>query len=55
MVLAVLSNRDLAKANQLILDIDPEAFLIISRINEVRGRGFTLNKLYRTDDGAAFR
>ena len=47
MVLAVISSRDLPKVNQLVLDADPEAFMIISQINEVRGRGFTLNKVYR--------
>lgn len=47
MVLAVISNRDLPKVNQLILEVDPEAFIIVNRINEVRGRGFTLNKVYR--------
>ena len=47
MVLAVISNRDLPRVNQLILEVDPEAFIIVNRINEVRGRGFTLNKVYR--------
>lgn len=47
MVLAVISSRDLPKVNQLVLDADPEACMIISQINEVRGRGFTLNKVYR--------
>ena len=49
MVLAVISNRDLPKVNQLVLEVDPEAFMIVSQINEVRGRGFTLSKLYRKD------
>lgn len=40
MVLAVISNRDLPKVNQLVLEVDPEAFMIVSQINEVRGRGF---------------
>ena len=30
-----------------ILEVDPEAFIIVNRINEVKGRGFTLNKVYR--------
>ncbi len=50
MVMAVISNRDLPRVNQLILDIDPEAFIVVSQINEVRGRGFTLNKVYRGKD-----
>ncbi len=49
MVLAVISSRDLPKVNQLVLEVDPEAFMIVSQINEVRGRGFTLSKLYRKD------
>lgn len=49
MILAVISNRDLPKVNQLVLEVDPEAFMIVSQINEVRGRGFTLSKLYRRD------
>lgn len=47
LVLAVISNRDLPRVNQLVLGVDPEAFIIVSQINEVRGRGFTLNKVYR--------
>lgn len=47
MVMAVISNRDLPRVNQLIMEIDPEAFIIINQINEVRGRGFTMNKVYR--------
>ncbi len=50
MVMAIISNRDLPRVNQLILDMDPEAFIVVSQINEVRGRGFTLNKVYRGKD-----
>lgn len=50
MVLAVVSNRDLPKINHLVLEIDPEAFIIINQINEVRGRGFTLKKVYRRQE-----
>lgn len=50
MVMAIISNRDLPKVNQLILDMDPEAFIVVSQINEVRGRGFTLNKVYRGNE-----
>lgn len=52
MILAVISNRDLPKVNQLILEADPEAFIVVSQINEVRGRGFTLNKVYRSHGAA---
>ena len=53
LVLAVISNRDLPRVNQLVLGVDPEAFIIVSQINEVRGRGFTLNKVYRGESSEA--
>lgn len=46
-VLTVLSNRELVKLNQLVMDIDPKAFMIISHVNEVKGRGFSTQKLYK--------
>jgi len=46
MVLSVMSNRELAMMNSLVMDIDPKAFIIINQANEVRGRGFTLEKNY---------
>ena len=49
MVLAVISKRDLPRLNQLVLDEDPEAFMIINQINEVQGRGFTLKKVDKKD------
>ncbi len=39
-VLSVFSSRELAKVERLVHDIDPAAFMIISRISEVRGNGF---------------
>lgn len=47
MILAVISRRDLPRLNQLVMDEDPEAFIIINQINEVRGRGFTLKRVYQ--------
>ena len=44
-VMTVISNRQLAHLNELILKIDPQAFIVASEVNEVKGRGFTLNKL----------
>ena len=46
MVLSVLSNRELVALNNLVTDIDPKAFMIVSQVKEVRGRGFTLDKKY---------
>lgn len=45
-VLTVISNRELPKLNDLVLSIDPKAFMVISRVNEVKGRGFTIDKRY---------
>lgn len=50
MILTVISNRELAKLNQLVREIDPSAFMIIGKVNEVHGKGFTLPKNHtRTD------
>lgn len=45
-VLTVISPRELPRLNELILSIDEHAFIIVSRVNEVRGRGFTFKKEY---------
>ena len=50
MIMAVISKRDLPRLNQLVLDEDPEAFMVINQINEVQGRGFTLKKVYQEND-----
>lgn len=47
MILAVIPKRDLPRLNHLVLEADPEAFMVINQINEVRGRGFTLKRVYR--------
>ncbi|WP_139903019.1 YitT family protein [Clostridium thermarum] len=46
-VLTVITNRELPKLNQLVSSIDPKAFMIINQVNEVRGRGFTMDKIYK--------
>lgn len=46
MVLTIVSNRELPRLNREVQKIDPEAFLIVSQVKEVRGRGFTMNKEY---------
>ena len=45
-VLCVIPNRKLYSINQMVQMIDPQAFITITQINEVRGRGFTLKKEY---------
>lgn len=44
--LSIVSTRELAKTEQLVHSIDPEAFIIVSRVSEVKGRGFTEQKKY---------
>lgn len=43
-VLTVVSNRELNKLNELVTAIDPNAFMIITHVNQVKGKGFTLPK-----------
>ncbi|MBQ4559597.1 MAG: YitT family protein [Tyzzerella sp.] len=43
-IMTVVSNREIARLNQIVLDIDPKAFIIINEAKEVMGRGFTLHK-----------
>lgn len=43
-IMTVISNRELAKLNKAVMAIDDKAFIIINQVNEVRGRGFTLEK-----------
>lgn len=47
MIMTVVSNREIARLNQVVLDIDPKAFVIINEAKEVMGRGFTLHKKNR--------
>ena len=46
MVFSVVSNRELIKVEKLVRAIDPECFMVVNRISEVRGRGFSLSKTY---------
>ena len=45
-VLTVVNRRELFRVNDLAKQIDPEAFIIIGQVKEVRGRGFTAGKKY---------
>lgn len=47
LVLSVISNRELIKLEKLVHDLDPECFMVVSRVSEVRGRGFSLKKKYQ--------
>ncbi len=46
-VLSVISNRELIKVDKLVRKIDPECFMVVSRVSEVRGRGFSMKKYYQ--------
>lgn len=46
-ILSVVSNRELPRVEKLIRSIDPESFMVISRVSEVRGRGFSMSKRYQ--------
>ena len=46
-VFSVISNRELPKVEKIIRGIDPECFMVVSRVSEVRGRGFSMGKKYR--------
>ena len=41
-VLCVMNNREYPKLNDMVLNIDPTAFIISNEIHSVKGRGFTL-------------
>lgn len=47
LVLSIISNRELIKVEKLVHEIDPECFMIVSRVSEVRGRGFSMKKHYQ--------
>jgi len=44
LVLSVISNRELPRVERMIRRIDPGCFLIITRISEVKGNGFSYRK-----------
>ena len=49
MVMTVISNRELGTLNRLVMETDPQAFMIFGNVNEVKGRGFTQEKVYREE------
>lgn len=46
-VLSVISNRELIHVKKIARQIDPECFMVVSRVSEVKGRGFSMNKQYQ--------
>ena len=45
-ILSVVSNHELPKIEQLARGIDPDCFMIVTRVTEVWGRGFSYSKNY---------
>ena len=47
LVFSVVSNRELIKVEKLVHEIDPECFMVVNRVSEVRGKGFSIKKEYQ--------
>ena len=45
-ILSVVSNHEMIKMERLARDIDPDCFMIVNRVTEVWGRGFSRSKQY---------
>lgn len=45
-ILTVVNQREVFQVNELVHELDPDAFIIIGQVKEVRGRGFTKGKKY---------
>jgi len=45
-ILSVVSNHEMPKIEQMARSIDPDCFMIVTRVTEVWGRGFTYSKHY---------
>ncbi len=53
MMLTVVSKRNLVRLKNEVYKIDPEAFLTVSVITEVRGRGFSTERIYLPKNAAS--
>lgn len=49
-ILSVVSNHEMPKIEQLARAIDPDCFMIVTRVTEVWGRGFSHSKKYDTPE-----
>lgn len=50
-ILSVVSNHEMPRIEQLARGIDPDCFMIVTRVTEVWGRGFSYNKKYEKKRG----
>jgi len=46
LVMTVVASREVTRTENVIRQVDPEAFIMIDRVSEVRGKGFTSEKRY---------
>ena len=46
-IMTVVNSRDLPRLNACVAEIDPEAFVIVSAASEVKGRGYTMEKVHK--------
>ena len=49
-ILSVVSNHEMPRIERLARGIDPDCFMIVTRVTEVWGRGFSHGKQYRTEN-----
>ena len=50
LVVTVVASREVTKTENIIRHVDPDAFVMIDRVSEVRGKGFTSEKRYLKSD-----
>lgn len=46
-LLSVVSNRELSRLEKIVHRVDPECFMVVSHVSEVRGRGFSIEKKHQ--------
>lgn len=46
MVMSIVQSRELKQVERIVHEIDPTAFMVVSKVKEVKGRGFGLDKSY---------
>lgn len=44
MIFSVISNRELFKLEKIVHGIDPASFMVVTRVSEVKGRGFSMDR-----------
>ena len=47
LLFSVISNRELIQVDKIVHRIDPDCFMVVNRVSEVRGRGFSMAKPYQ--------